>query len=124
VQLTAPAPQAAGRLLAVCPDMAELLAVMALRKTILSSICLGILPSSARLLGKGGRFMVSDPSGDDRRVPVICLTLITSKPRLTSPSDVFCRGVMWQVAYDRLHGFFFGFGVECVKGQVIGRSGI
>jgi hypothetical protein len=35
-----PAPQAAGRLFAVCPDVAELLAVMVLRKTILSSICL------------------------------------------------------------------------------------
>jgi hypothetical protein len=35
-----PALQAAGRLLAVCVDVAELLAVMALRKTILSSICL------------------------------------------------------------------------------------
>jgi hypothetical protein len=40
VQVTASAPQAAERLLAICPDVAELLAVMALRKTILSSICL------------------------------------------------------------------------------------
>jgi hypothetical protein len=40
VQVTAPEPQAAGRLLAVCPEVAELLAVMALRKTILSSVCL------------------------------------------------------------------------------------
>jgi hypothetical protein len=39
VQVTASA-QAAGRMFAVCPDVAELLAVMALRKTILSSICL------------------------------------------------------------------------------------
>jgi hypothetical protein len=39
VQVTAPAPQAARRLLAVCPDLAELLAVLALRKTILSSRC-------------------------------------------------------------------------------------
>jgi hypothetical protein len=45
--------------------------------------------------------------------------LITSKPRLTSPSDVFCTGVVWQVAYHCLHGFF-GFGVEHVIGQVIG----
>jgi hypothetical protein len=37
VQVTAPASQAAGRLLAVCPDVAELLAVMALRKPILIS---------------------------------------------------------------------------------------
>jgi hypothetical protein len=40
VQVTALAPQAARTLFAVCPDVAELLAVMALRKTILISICL------------------------------------------------------------------------------------
>jgi hypothetical protein len=40
VQVISSAPKAAGRLFAVCPDVAELLAVMALRKTILSSICL------------------------------------------------------------------------------------
>jgi hypothetical protein len=40
VQVTTPAPQVAGRLLAVCPDVAKLLAVMALLKTILSSVCL------------------------------------------------------------------------------------
>jgi hypothetical protein len=40
LQVTAPAPQAARRLLAVCPHVAELPAVMALRKTILSSMCL------------------------------------------------------------------------------------
>jgi hypothetical protein len=39
VQVTASA-QAAGRMLTVCPDVEELLAVMALRKTILSSVCL------------------------------------------------------------------------------------
>jgi hypothetical protein len=40
LQVTAPSQQAAGRLLAVSPDVTELLVVMALRKTILSSICL------------------------------------------------------------------------------------
>jgi hypothetical protein len=38
VQVAAPAPQTTGRLLAVCPDVAELLEVMALRKPILSFI--------------------------------------------------------------------------------------
>jgi hypothetical protein len=38
--------------------------------------------------------MVIDPSEGDRGVAVICVTLITSKPRLASPSDVFCRGVV------------------------------
>jgi hypothetical protein len=32
---------------------------------------------------------------------------------------VFCRGVVWQVACHCLHGYF-GFGVKCVIGQVIG----
>jgi hypothetical protein len=40
LQVSAPVPQAAGWLFAVCPDVAELLAVMALRTTILSYICL------------------------------------------------------------------------------------
>jgi hypothetical protein len=40
VQVTAPAPLAAGRLLAGCPDVVEMLAVVALRKLILSSTCL------------------------------------------------------------------------------------
>jgi hypothetical protein len=104
--VTAPAAQAAGRLLAVFPDMVELLAVMALRKIILSSICLypdcdvavfavgkflGILPSSARLLRRGG---------GDRRVAVICLMLITSKLRLSSPSDMSSAGMLsgrWRI---------------------------
>jgi hypothetical protein len=45
--------------------------------------------------------MVFDPSGGDRLVAAVCLTLIMPKPRLTSPSS----GVVWQVAYHRLHGF-------------------
>jgi hypothetical protein len=48
-------------------------------------------------------------------VAVICLTLITSKPRLNSPSDM-CPA---RVAYHRLHGFF-EFRIEHVMGQVIG----
>jgi hypothetical protein len=42
VQMAAPAPRTTGRLLAVCPDVAELLAVMVLRKTSLGFI--GIYP--------------------------------------------------------------------------------
>jgi hypothetical protein len=41
-----------------------------------------------------GGFMVVDPSEGDRRVAVICLTLITSNPRLTSPSDTSSAGVL------------------------------
>jgi hypothetical protein len=63
--------------------------------------------------------MVVDPSEGDRRVAVICLTLITSNPRLASPSDISSGGggVVWQVAYHRLYRFF-GFGVEGVIGQL------
>jgi hypothetical protein len=34
-----------------------------------------------------------EPSGD-RRADDICLTLMTSKPRSTSPSDISCAGVL------------------------------
>jgi hypothetical protein len=40
IWVTFSAPQAAGRLLAICPDVAELLAVVALGKSILGSISL------------------------------------------------------------------------------------
>jgi uncharacterized protein YqjF (DUF2071 family) len=41
-----------------------------------------------------------------------------SNPKLTSPSDIFCGGVVWRVAHHRLQRFF-GFGIERVVGQVI-----
>jgi hypothetical protein len=102
-------------LLAVCPDVAELLAVMALRKTILTSICSILIAMWQRLgsrniswdfavlgkiIRKRERFIVVVPSEGDRRVAVICLTLITSKPRLTSPSDMSSAGVFcgrWRI---------------------------
>jgi hypothetical protein len=40
MQVAATTPQAGVRLLAVCPDMSRLLAVVALRKGILRSVCL------------------------------------------------------------------------------------
>jgi hypothetical protein len=46
------------------------------------------------------KFMVVDASEGDRRVSVICLTLITSNPRLTSPSDISSAGVLcgrWRI---------------------------
>jgi hypothetical protein len=49
VQVTALALQTAGSLLAVCPDVVELLVVMALHKTILSSICLYLIEMWQRL---------------------------------------------------------------------------
>jgi hypothetical protein len=51
--------------------------------------------SSGKVIRKRGRFMVFDPSGGDRRVAVIYFTLITSKPRLLSPSDMYSAGVFY-----------------------------
>jgi hypothetical protein len=103
--MTAPAPQAAGRLLAVCPDMAKLLAAMTLQKTIPPALIamwqrLGSRKISwdfailGKVIRKRWRFMVFHPSGGDGLVAVICLTLITSKLRLTSPSDMFSAEVL------------------------------
>jgi hypothetical protein len=41
-----------------------------------------------RVTSNSGRFMILDSSGGERLVAVICLTL-TSKPRLTRPSEIF-----------------------------------
>jgi hypothetical protein len=65
-------------------------------------------------------FVVLESSGDDRRVVVICLTLTTSKPRFTSPSDISCAGVLsgkW-----RITAFigFFRFRKEGAVGHVLG----
>jgi hypothetical protein len=48
-----------------------------------------------KVIRKSWRFMVVDPTEGDRRVAVICMTLITSNPRLTSPSDISSAGVLW-----------------------------
>jgi hypothetical protein len=134
VQVTAPAPQAVGRLLAFFPDVAELLAVVALGKSILALYASTLIAMwqwlvsrkipwdfavLGKFIGRRVRFMIFDPSGGDRRVAVIFLTLIKSKPRLTSPSGVFCSCVVWQVAY-HCHHRFSGFGTERVIGHVIG----
>jgi hypothetical protein len=47
-----------------------------------------------KVIRKRGRFMFVDPSEGDRKVALICLTLITSNPRLTSPSDMYSAGVL------------------------------
>jgi hypothetical protein len=53
-----------------------------------------------KVIRKRGRFMFVDMPEGDRRVAVICVTLITSNPRLTSPSDKTSAGVMcgrWRI---------------------------
>jgi hypothetical protein len=99
-------------LLAVCPDVAELLAVVALRKSILGFVRL--YPDSnvaevrqpenswdfavlGKVIRNKGRLTVDVPSGGVRRVVVICLTLMTSKPRITNPSEISSAGVFWSM---------------------------
>jgi hypothetical protein len=89
----APVPQAAERLLAVCPDVAELLAVMALRKSILWSTLISMWQRfSSRKIS--WEFAVL---GKVIRKSEI---IITSKPRLTSSSDMSSAGVLcgrWRI---------------------------
>jgi hypothetical protein len=97
-----------GRLPAVCPNMPELLAVMALSKDILNFLRLypncdvAEVKQSENLWGfavlgmqlrNRGRFLVVVPSGE-RRVFDICLTLTMSKPRLTCLSEMSSAGVL------------------------------
>jgi hypothetical protein len=105
-------------LFAVCPNVAELLAVMALCKAILSFICLypdcdaAECWQSENLLGfcsveqgdetdeEWGRFLVVVPWDSDRRVFNICLTLIMTKSKLISPPDMSSMGVLsgrWRI---------------------------
>jgi hypothetical protein len=88
--------------------MAELLAVVALRKAVLSPVCLHsdcyVQRSVKRkiswnfaVLGKvmrnKGGFLDRVPSYSDRRVVDICLTLMMKKPRSISPLEMSCAGV-------------------------------
>jgi hypothetical protein len=112
--------------------VAELLAIMTLSKAVLESI--GLRPDrdvavwlgrpklswDIDVLGKVIRFVVLGSSGDDRLMVVICLALTTSKPRFTSPSDMFSAGVSrGKVTYHRLYGVF-RFWEEGVVGEVLG----
>jgi hypothetical protein len=68
-----------------------------------------------------GRLLVLAPSVCDRRVVVICLTLTTSKPRLTNPSEISSAGVL------RGRGcvwFFHGFLVVDVVAFVLGTFAV
>jgi hypothetical protein len=53
-----------------------------------------------KVIRKRERFMIFDPSEGDQRVAIICLILITSNPRLTSPSNMSSAGVLcgrWRI---------------------------
>jgi hypothetical protein len=69
-----------------------------------------------RVLRNRGRLEIFGSSEDDRRVVVICVTLTTSKPRLTSPSDMSSAGVL--IGRCRITAFM-GFRVEGVIGQML-----
>jgi hypothetical protein len=66
-----------------------------------------------KVIRKRGRFKVFDTSGGDRRMVVIYLALITTKLRLTSPSNVSSAGVVCGRWLSPLH-VVFRFGVERV----------
>jgi hypothetical protein len=83
VQVPAPAPQTTGWLFAVCPDVAELLAVVRALWDLYASILIAMWQRLGRwkiswdfaVLGKvtrkRGRFIILDSSGGDRRVVVM-----------------------------------------------------
>jgi hypothetical protein len=47
-----------------------------------------------KVMRKRGRYAVDVPSAGDQQVGDICLTLITSKPASTNPSEMSCAGVV------------------------------
>jgi hypothetical protein len=47
-----------------------------------------------KVMRKRGRFTVVVPSAEEPRLADICLTLITSKPRPTNPSEMFSAGAV------------------------------
>jgi hypothetical protein len=108
VHVAATTPQTTWSLFAVCPDMAELLAIVALREVTLGSVRLHLdhnvavgskLKNLLRLLcsregdEEEGSWWGVDPSDFDRRL-VICWTLMVSKPRSTSASEISWAGVL------------------------------
>jgi hypothetical protein len=101
--VTAPTPHTKGRLLAVSPDMAELLTVVTLRESSLGFVRICPDRSMAKahqfeyswdvgalgeVIRKRGMFTVVVPSAGDQRLVDICLTPITSRPTFTNPSQM------------------------------------
>jgi hypothetical protein len=108
VQVAAPTPHAAKRLLAVGPVVAKLLAVKTLGEGGLVFVRLYLDANVAEVgeykyfrgfcrpwqgdkeQGQGNWIRtVRGPTGE-----VICLTLTTSKPSSTSPSEISCAGIL------------------------------
>jgi hypothetical protein len=108
VQVATPIPQTARWSLTICPNLAELLAIVALCKFVLNPVSSALiaiwqravsLKTSYDFVVRGkvirykGRFMVWVPSVCDQRIVVISLTLVMSEPRSISPSEMSCARV-------------------------------
>jgi hypothetical protein len=102
VQMAATTSQAAKGLLAICPEFAKRLAVVALSKGSLCFACLhfdGDVAKSRkvasflglRALGKVNRY--NGESTEDRRMDDLCLTVVTSNSKSTNPSNELSAGV-------------------------------
>jgi hypothetical protein len=96
-----PKSQAAWRLFTISPDFTKLLAVTTLRKSVYLDGNVAEVREFEEVLDfvvldrvtkNRGRVMDVIPSRDRRAVD-ICLTLMTSKPRSTSPSAMSLAGV-------------------------------
>jgi hypothetical protein len=59
-----------------------------------------------KVMRNRGRITVDVPSGGFRWDVIICLTLMTSKPRLTNPSDILSWSVKGQVTDYGFYRFF------------------
>jgi hypothetical protein len=118
-------------LFAVGPNVAKLLAVVSAFCDLYASTLMEMLQRLesfkrsrdfvvlGRVTRNKGKVIGVEPSGDRRAVD-ICFTLMTSKPRSTSPSAMSFAGVLvgrWQIA--ALIGFS-ALGIKGVIGQVIG----
>jgi hypothetical protein len=74
------------------------------------------------VMRKRGSLVVDVPSAGDQQVADICLTLVTSKPRSTNPSEMFSVGMLnvrcCITAYRLL-----GLGIEGEVWEVIALEG-
>jgi hypothetical protein len=59
-----------------------------------------------KVIRNKGRLVVVVPLGD-RRTVIICLMLMTLKPRFTGPSDMSSAGVLWGFSDEAALGYFW-----------------
>jgi hypothetical protein len=135
MQVTAPTPHTMGRLFAVIPGMAELLAAVTLPETSLGSLYACALVEIwqrlfslkiswdfdilGKVIRKRGMFIVVVSSAGDGWLVDICLTLITSKPRFTNPSEMSYAGA--ETGRCRITAFvgFWDFGQKVKNGRLL-----